>query len=77
MKLFHSFVTLHLSGYSVVRSLSEAPNYASAIANILKQRRDKNMLITTGITENISIQGTWKVNNILPLSLSRFTGSCV
>ncbi|CAI9759066.1 unnamed protein product [Fraxinus pennsylvanica] len=44
------------TGYSVVRSLSEAPKYASAIANILKQHHDKNMLITAGITENISIQ---------------------
>ncbi|KAL2480096.1 Lycopene epsilon cyclase [Abeliophyllum distichum] len=44
------------TGYSVVRSLSEAPKYASAIANILKQCHDKNMLITAGITENISIQ---------------------
>lgn len=41
------------AGYSVVRSLSEAPNYASAIANILKQNLAKDM-----ITRSISAQGT-------------------
>ncbi|CAI9100635.1 OLC1v1037771C4 [Oldenlandia corymbosa var. corymbosa] len=39
------------TGYSVVRSLSEAPKYASAIANILKQEQAKDM-----VTANISAQ---------------------
>ncbi|XP_071911140.1 lycopene epsilon cyclase, chloroplastic-like isoform X1 [Coffea arabica] len=39
------------TGYSVVRSLSEAPKYASAIANILKQGQAKDMM-----TRNISAQ---------------------
>lgn len=39
------------TGYSVVRSLSEAPKYASAIATILKQNHAKDML-----TRNISAQ---------------------
>ncbi|CAO2841519.1 unnamed protein product [Amaranthus hypochondriacus] len=40
------------TGYSVVRSLSEAPKYASAIANIIKT---KNAILRQG-NENISIQ---------------------
>lgn len=39
------------TGYSVVRSLSEAPKYASAIANILRQSHAKEML-----TRSISSQ---------------------
>nr|ACF21783.1 lycopene epsilon-cyclase [Gentiana lutea]BAA88845.1 Lycopene epsilon cyclase [Gentiana lutea] len=39
------------TGYSVVRSLSEAPKYASAIAKIFKQHHAKDML-----TRNISSQ---------------------
>ncbi|KAI9191968.1 hypothetical protein LWI28_016196 [Acer negundo] len=44
------------TGYSVVRSLSEAPNYASAIANILKQGHFKGRLIHESSDENISMQ---------------------
>ncbi|CAK9177128.1 unnamed protein product [Ilex paraguariensis] len=42
------------TGYSVVRSLSEAPNYASVIANILKQSQSRGML--TRSTGNVSMQ---------------------
>lgn len=44
------------TGYSVVRSLSEAPKYASVIANVLKQYHVKNMLVSSRISENISLQ---------------------
>ncbi|GAB4837985.1 Lycopene epsilon cyclase, chloroplastic, variant 2 [Ancistrocladus abbreviatus] len=43
------------TGYSVVRSLSEAPKYASAIADIIKRDQSKNVLVRR-ITENISMQ---------------------
>ncbi|XP_059633149.1 lycopene epsilon cyclase, chloroplastic isoform X3 [Cornus florida] len=46
------------TGYSVVRSLSEAPKYAHVIANILKGSHSKDMLTRTRSTENISTQGT-------------------
>ncbi|CAH9101855.1 unnamed protein product [Cuscuta epithymum] len=42
------------TGYSVVRSLSEAPRYASVIANILKQSHGVDMLMSSGNIENIS-----------------------
>ncbi|GKC47269.1 hypothetical protein Tco_1064991, partial [Tanacetum coccineum] len=53
------------TGYSVVRSLSEAPNYAAAIAKILQQGRSKQMLDLGRYTTNISKQawetlGHWK-----------------
>ncbi|KAA8523275.1 hypothetical protein F0562_009698 [Nyssa sinensis] len=44
------------TGYSVVRSLSEAPKYASVIANILKRGHSKDMLTHITSTENISMQ---------------------
>ncbi|XP_059633148.1 lycopene epsilon cyclase, chloroplastic isoform X2 [Cornus florida] len=44
------------TGYSVVRSLSEAPKYAHVIANILKGSHSKDMLTRTRSTENISTQ---------------------
>ncbi|KAF8388789.1 hypothetical protein HHK36_025469 [Tetracentron sinense] len=45
------------TGYSVVRSLSEAPKYASVIANILKQGiHSKYMFTRAKSTENISMQ---------------------
>ncbi|KAG6413863.1 hypothetical protein SASPL_126578 [Salvia splendens] len=44
------------TGYSVVRSLSEAPQYASVIANILRQDHVKNVLVSSRISENISMQ---------------------
>ncbi|KAJ9167979.1 hypothetical protein P3X46_019564 [Hevea brasiliensis] len=44
------------TGYSVVRSLSEAPNYASVIANILKQDHSKGKLTRKRINANISMQ---------------------
>lgn len=50
---------LHLTGYSVVRSLSEAPKYASVIANILKQARSKDTLTRIKFNENISMQGMY------------------
>ncbi|KAK6944800.1 hypothetical protein RJ641_025902 [Dillenia turbinata] len=47
------------TGYSVVRSLSEAPKYAAVIANILKQVHTKDSLICQGFTQNISTEA-WK-----------------
>nr|BAI47576.1 lycopene epsilon cyclase [Ipomoea sp. Kenyan] len=45
------------TGYSVVRSLSEAPRYASVIANILKRSPAMDdMLVSSRRTENISTQ---------------------
>ncbi|MQL90548.1 hypothetical protein Taro_023141 [Colocasia esculenta] len=45
------------TGYSVVRSLSEAPNYASVIANILKKNNQfKDQLLVAG-AQNPSMQG--------------------
>ncbi|KAI4380770.1 hypothetical protein MLD38_006921 [Melastoma candidum] len=44
------------TGYSVVRSLSEAPKYASAIAGILKQSHLKVALSGEGNPSNISMQ---------------------
>lgn len=43
------------TGYSVVRSLSEAPKYASVIANILKQGHSRDKLSQSRSTENISM----------------------
>ncbi|XP_039004780.1 lycopene epsilon cyclase, chloroplastic-like [Hibiscus syriacus] len=55
------------TGYSVVRSLSEAPNYASVIANILK--KDSNGLLTSERNNgNISMQA-W--NTLWPLERKR------
>ncbi|GFP87579.1 lycopene epsilon cyclase chloroplastic [Phtheirospermum japonicum] len=56
------------TGYSVVRSLSEAPNYASVIANILKQSHVKNMLVSSRISDDISMQA-W--NALWPLERKR------
>ncbi|CAA0842121.1 Lycopene epsilon cyclase- chloroplastic [Striga hermonthica] len=55
------------TGYSVVRSLSEAPNYALVIANILKQSNVRNMVISSRIS-NISMQA-W--NALWPLERKR------
>ncbi|KAL6984633.1 Lycopene epsilon cyclase, chloroplastic [Sarracenia purpurea var. burkii] len=44
------------TGYSVVRSLSEAPEYAYVIANILKQGRSENKISQYTRNENISMQ---------------------
>lgn len=44
------------TGYSVVRSLSEAPNYASTIANILKQDHPNAKLHHKRSNANISMQ---------------------
>lgn len=44
------------TGYSVVRSLSEAPKYASAIANIMRCSHDKGKLPNQISTSNISMQ---------------------
>ncbi|GMH13741.1 hypothetical protein Nepgr_015582 [Nepenthes gracilis] len=43
------------TGYSVVRSLSEAPKYASAIASIINCGQSRNMLLHKN-SENISMQ---------------------
>lgn len=56
------------TGYSVVRSLSEAPKYASVIANILKQFHVKSILVNAKIFENISMQA-W--NALWPLERKR------
>ncbi|XP_062091073.1 lycopene epsilon cyclase, chloroplastic [Humulus lupulus] len=44
------------TGYSVVRSLSEAPKYASVIANILKQGHSEGLVSRERSTKNISMQ---------------------
>ncbi|KAK8351431.1 hypothetical protein V6Z12_A05G032900 [Gossypium hirsutum] len=44
------------TGYSVVRSLSEAPNYASVIANILKKDNSNGLLTSERNNWNISMQ---------------------
>ncbi|XP_073043972.1 lycopene epsilon cyclase, chloroplastic [Primulina eburnea] len=56
------------TGYSVVRSLSEAPKYASVIANVLKQCHVKSILVNAKIFENISMQA-W--NALWPLERKR------
>lgn len=48
---------LHQTGYSVVRSLSEAPRYASVIADILKWSHSKDIFTHGRSTGNISTQG--------------------
>lgn len=48
------------TGYSVVRSLSEAPKYASVIANILNQGQMRDKLYQFRSNENISMQA-WNV----------------
>lgn len=48
------------TGYSVVRSLSEAPTCASAIADILKKILSKDILYQDRCIENnISMQGKY------------------
>lgn len=44
------------TGYSVVRSLSEAPKYASAIANIIKRGSSKSAILLQRNVQNISMQ---------------------
>ncbi|XP_021851843.1 lycopene epsilon cyclase, chloroplastic [Spinacia oleracea] len=44
------------TGYSVVRSLSEAPKYASAIANLIKNDLSKNAILRQRSVGNISMQ---------------------
>ncbi|KAI7735588.1 hypothetical protein M8C21_030751 [Ambrosia artemisiifolia] len=56
------------TGYSVVRSLSEAPNYASVIAKILGQGNSKQMLVPGRYTTNISKQA-WET--LWPLERKR------
>lgn len=49
---------LRQTAYSVVRSLSEAPKYASAIAGILKQGiYPKHLVPRAKSAENVSMQG--------------------
>ncbi|GAV72988.1 RVT_1 domain-containing protein/NMT domain-containing protein/NMT_C domain-containing protein/Lycopene_cycl domain-containing protein, partial [Cephalotus follicularis] len=43
------------TGYSVVRSLSEAPQYASVIANILKRGHTNGLFTRRRVNENISM----------------------
>ncbi|XP_047308458.1 lycopene epsilon cyclase, chloroplastic [Impatiens glandulifera] len=47
------------TGYSVVRSLSEAPKHATAIANILRNSHSKELLSSSTTALNISTQA-WK-----------------
>lgn len=56
------------TGYSVVRSLSEAPNYASAIANVLKAGQVKGAQAYERSNGNISMQA-W--NTLWPLERKR------
>ncbi|XP_022036777.1 lycopene epsilon cyclase, chloroplastic [Helianthus annuus] len=56
------------TGYSVVRSLSEAPNYAAVIAKILGQRNSKQMVDLGRYTTNISKQA-WET--LWPLERKR------
>lgn len=51
------FIIIHQAGYSVVRSLSEAPKYASVIAKVLKQGQVKDGLANGRSYGNISMQG--------------------
>ncbi|KAH7519232.1 lycopene epsilon cyclase, chloroplastic [Ziziphus jujuba] len=44
------------TGYSVVRSLSEAPKYASVIANILRQGNSRGIIVRESSNVNISMQ---------------------
>ncbi|KAG6424126.1 hypothetical protein SASPL_114539 [Salvia splendens] len=62
------------TGYSVVRSLSEAPQYASVIANILRQYHVKNMLASSRISENISMQDSFMFN-LVPYLISSLNSS--
>lgn len=48
---------LSQAGYSVVRSLSEAPKYASVIANILKRGNSEGILSQQINNGNISMLG--------------------
>ena len=48
---------IHQAGYSVVRSLSEAPKYASVIATVLKRGQLKDGLANGRTYGNISMQG--------------------
>lgn len=45
------------TGYSVVRSLSEAPKYVSVIASILKDDHAKDIITQKRRKENLSMQG--------------------
>ncbi|CAK9144148.1 unnamed protein product [Ilex paraguariensis] len=45
------------TGYSIVRSLSEAPKYASVIANIIKDGHSRDMLSSARSTGYISMKG--------------------
>lgn len=56
------------TGYSVVRSLSEAPKYASVLANILKKGHSKSIVTGRRADENISMQA-W--NTLWPLERKR------
>lgn len=47
----------HQTGYSVARSLSEAPKYASVIATILKPDHNKAIRSSQISNENISMLG--------------------
>ncbi|KAK4786289.1 hypothetical protein SAY86_002978 [Trapa natans] len=47
------------TGYSVVRSLSEAPKYAAAIANVVRQGHNKAILVDNKAHQSISMQA-WK-----------------
>ncbi|KAK4746993.1 hypothetical protein SAY87_026030 [Trapa incisa] len=49
----------YLLGYSVVRSLSEAPKYAAAIANVVRQGHNKAILVDNKAHQSISMQA-WK-----------------
>lgn len=57
----YAFSTLNPSfcstGYSVVRSLSEAPKYASVIANILKGGHSWDILTLERSNKNLSAKG--------------------
>lgn len=44
------------TGYSVVRSLSEAPKYVSVIASILKDNHAKDIITQKRRKENLSMQ---------------------
>jgi lycopene epsilon-cyclase len=55
---FSSFnIGFHPIGYSVVRSLSEAPEYAKVIATILNESNTGNIVTRERIKENPSMRG--------------------
>lgn len=56
-KLLFFNIGFYPIGYSVVRSLSEAPQYASVIATILKESHAREIVTHERSKENLSMRG--------------------